>query len=189
MSNKLRLFFEFRIPLISYLILFCVIFVLFLFDQQFQSLSIKSSQIGAIVLFAGFGIRVLATITMKYMGKIKITGIYAICRQPLLLAQIISFIGLNIIVMNSYFMLVSLIVFVCNDFFAYRKYDKILLHHYRDVWKIYSKHTNFLIPFTNRIKDVFNTKLSQSEFDNSRNTSIFLAIYAILVEIATFSNL
>ena len=90
---------------------------------------------------------------------------------------------------NSYFILASLIILICNDFLAYRKYDKILAHHYRDVWKIYAKHTNFLIPFTNRVKDVFECKLSQSELDNGQNAPIFFTIYAILVEIATFSNL
>ena len=189
MKNKLRMFFEFRIPLISYLLLFVVILVLFFFDYNFHSLSEKNSQVGAMILFAGFALRVLATTTMKYMGKIKITGVYAICRQPFLLAQIISFIGLNVIVCNSYFILASLIILICNDFLAYRKYDKILAHHYRDVWKIYAKHTNFLIPFTNRVKDVFECKLSQSELDNGQNAPIFFTIYAILVEIATFSNL
>jgi len=189
MNNKLRLFFEFKIPLISYLILFLVIFVLFLFDCQFYSLSNKSSQIGSLILFIGFGLRILATVTTKYMGKIKITGIYAICRHPYLLAQIVSFIGLNIIVSNIYFLFLSTVVIICNDFLACKKYDRILAHHYKDIWHIYAKHTNFIIPFTKRAKDVFSASLSQYEFDNGRNTPIFLAIYAILVEIATFSAL
>ena len=189
MNKKIKLFFEFKIPIISYVLLSIAIFIIFLLGHSFQSLSSKQAQIGSLILFAGFGIRVLATITAKYMGKIKITGIYAICRHPLLLAQIVSLIGLNIIVSNIYFFAASIIIFICNDYLSSKKYDKILSHHYRDVWKIYAKHTNFLLPITSRIKDVFAGSLSQSEFENGQNAPIFFIIYAILVEIATFSNL
>ncbi len=189
MNYKLKSFFEFRLPFISYCILFCAIFALFLSEQHFQALSTNSSQIGSLILFFGFGIRVLATITPKYMGKIKITGIYAICRQPLLLAQFISLIGLNIIVSNVYFFFISTIVFIFNDFLSLKKYDKILAFKYKDIWKIYAKHTNFVIPISNRIRDIFSSSISRSEFLDNQNTLIFIMIYAILVEIATFSNL
>lgn len=189
MNNKLRLFFEFKIPLISYIILFIALIVLFFFNVAFASLGNKSSQIGALVLFVGCALRTLATLTNKYMGRIKITGVYALCRQPLLLAQIIMLCGMNVIVMNEWFCLISIIVFLCNDCLAYRKYDKILSHHYRDVWKIYAKHTYFLVPITKRVKDVFNATLSQTELDSSQNAPIFLLVYFMLIEIATFSNL
>jgi hypothetical protein len=123
------------------------------------------------------------------MGKIKITGIYAICRHPLLLAQIISLIGLNVIVSNIYFSIASIIIFICNDYLSSKKYDKILSYHYRDIWSIYAKHTNFLLPITDRVKDVFSGSLSQSELEEGQNAPIFFAIYAILVETATLSNL
>ena len=189
MNKKIKLFFEFRTPIITYTLLFVAIFILFIFGHNFQPLSSSQAQIGSLILFAGFGIRVLASITSKYMGKIKITGIYAICRHPFLLAQIVSLIGLNVIVSNIYFLTISAIVFICNDYFSSKKYDKILSHHYRDIWRIYAKHTNFLLPITSRVKDVFSGTLSQSEFENGQNTPIFFMIYAILVEIATFSNL
>lgn len=189
MNSKIRLFFEFRIPLISYLLIFCVILMLFAFRVPFLSLENQFSQIGLLVLYAGYTLRVVASITMKYMDKIKITGLYAICRHPLLLAQIIMLIGLNFIVQNRYFVLISTIIFLCNDLLAAIKYDRILAHHYRDIWRIYAKHTNFLIPFTKRIKDVFIAKLSQSELENGQNAPIFIMIYLILIEIATISNL
>lgn len=189
MSPKLRIFFEFRVPIISYLLIFITIFVLFLFNVEYKSLHIKTSQIGILLLLCGFGIRVLASLTTKYFGKIKITGIYAICRHPMLLGQMISVIGLNCIVCNQYFFIVSMIIFICNDFMATMKYDKILAHHYRDIWKIYSSQTRFILPFTNRIQDVMKLNISSAELNNSKNFLIFIIIYMILIEIATFSNM
>lgn len=189
MSSKLRCFFEFRIPLISYFVLFVAIFILYLSGFEIPSLSTIRSQIGSIILMAGFVIRIIATITTRYMGKIKIVGVYAICRQPLLLAQIISFIGLNIIIANPIFILATTIVFIANDLFSARRYEKILLHHYKEIWKIYANKTKFLLPFTTRIKDVFRPSISSTELDNTHNTLIFIAIYIILVEISTLSLL
>lgn len=189
MNNRLRLFFEFRLPFVSYLILFFSILFLYFFGFEYATLGEYSSQVGLIILFIGFGIRVLASITIKYLGKIKITGIYALCRQPLLLGQFVSFIGLNIIVSNVYFCAISCLVFVCNDVLSAKKYDKILEHHYKDIWRIYAKNTNFVIPFTKRVNDVFKPSVSSMEIDNSKNTYIFIIIYAILVEIATLGNM
>ncbi len=188
MNTRLVSFFEFKIPAISYIILMLVVFLLFLFDNHFLPLSSSSSQIGSLILFFGFGVRVIATKTSKYMGKIKVTGIYAICRQPLLLAQIISLIGLNIIVSNIYFMFISMILFVCNDLFAAIKYDKILSHHYKDIWTIYAKYTHFLMPISSHFKDIFSKSFEKDKYNNS-NIVIFCLIYLILVEIAIFSNL
>ncbi len=189
MNSKLRIFFEFRVPIISYILIFITIFVLFLCGVNYTSLHTKSSQIGTLLLLGGFGIRVLASLTTKYFGKIKITGIYAVCRHPMLLGQAISVIGLNCIVCNQYFFIISTIIFICNDFIATTKYDKILAHHYRDAWKIYSSQTNFILPFTSHIQDTTRSSISVAELKNSRNLPIFIVIYLILIEIATLSNM
>ena len=186
---KMRTFFEFRIPLITYFILSIAILVLFLFDFQYQPLYTHRSQIGILVLFLGFLIRILASLTIKYLGKIKITGIYALCRQPLLLAQFLSIIGLNIIISNGYFAILSIVVFFLNDYLSMKKYDRILAHSYKEIWKIYAENTNFVIPFSRRVNDFFKQSLSIIELDNSSNLPIFILIYAILIEIATLSNL
>ena len=189
MNERLRNFFEFRVPLISYGLVFVVIFVLYLFNESFFPLHLKVQQCGILLLFAGFAVRVLASFTTRYLGKLKITGIYALCRQPLLLAQFISLLGMNLIVSNYFFFIASLFIFVCNDCFAMVKYDKILAYHYRDIWKIYSAQTNFFLPSSARIKDIFRPSLSIAEADNSSNLPIFLVIYVILIEIATLSNM
>lgn len=189
MNGKLRVFFEFRLPLISYVILFFSILLLYIFNFRISPITTHIAQFGILILFAGFGIRILASITVKYLGKIKITGIYAICRHPMLLGQFISFVGLNLMVCNILFTFISIVVFVCNDVLSCIKYDKILAHYYRDVWKIYSKNTKFVLPFTNRIKDVLTPSISSYELDNSHNTPIFFAMYAIMVELSTLSNL
>ena len=189
MNDKLRVFFEFRLPLLSYVFLFICIIVLYCFNVQIPPLGIYQSQIGILFLFAGFGLRILASSTVKYLGKIKITGVYAMCRHPMLLGQFLSFFGLNLMVKNIFFTIFSIILFICNDFISCKKYDKILSHHYRDIWKIYAKHTNFVFPFTRRIKDTLTPSLSTSETENSHNFPIFLLIYIIMVEIATLSNM
>lgn len=189
MSNKLRCFFEFKIPFLSYCILFVSIFIIYLSGFEIQSLSTIRSQIGSIILMAGFVIRIIATTTTRYMGKIKIVGVYAICRQPLLLAQIISFVGLNVIVANPIFILATIIVFITNDLFSARRYEKILFHHYKEIWKIYASNTRFLLPLTKRVKDVFRASLSSKELDNTQNVLIFIAIYIIFIEISTLSLL
>ena len=187
MDKRLRLFFEFRIPLISYFLFGIVIFILFLFNHRFQPLSTMLSQFGCFFIVSGFCIRLLASITTKYLGKIKITGIYALCRQPMLLAQIFVLIGFNLIVFNPFFLALSLIIFLSNDCVAMYKYDKILAHYYREVWQIYKSQTRFLLPITNRVNDVLHANTSVNEIANSSNTLIFLIIYALLVEIAMFS--
>ena len=189
MNERLRKFFEFRIPLISYCLMFVIILLLYLFNESFFPLHLKRQQCGILLLFAGFAVRVLASFTTRYLGKLKITGIYAICRQPLLLAQLISLLGMNLIVSNYFFFIASLFIFVCNDCLAMIKYDKILSHHYRDIWKIYSGQTNFILPSSSRMKDVFQPSLSVAEADNSSNLPIFLALYVILIEIATLSGM
>ncbi len=189
MSNKLRFFFEFKLPFLSYCILSISILIIYLSGFEIQTLSTIKSQIGSIILMAGFVLRIIATTTTRYMGKIKIVGVYAICRQPLLLAQIISFIGLNIIIANPIFVLITIIIFITNDLFSARRYEKILLHHYKEIWKIYASNTKFLLPFTKRVKDVFRPSISSKEIDNSHNTLIFIAIYIILVEISILSLL
>ncbi len=189
MNGRLRNFFEFRIPLISYGLLFGSLLVLYTFNESFFPLHLKTQQCGILILFFGFAIRILASATTRYLGKLKITGVYALCRQPLLLAQFISLIGLNLIVSNIYFFGISAIVFACNDCLAMKKYDKILAYHYRDIWKIYSEHTHFILPVGVRAKDVLQPSLSVNEMDSSKNTPIFLLIYAILIEIATLSNM
>lgn len=189
MSKKLRMFFEFRIPLISYVLLGIIIAILFFTGHQFYPLSVITSQIGCILVVFGLLIRILASVTTKYLGKIKITGVYAICRQPMLLAQFFIIIGFNFIVLNPIFFVSSLIIFFANDVLAMTKYDSILEHYYREIWQIYKSQTRFVLPFTKRIKDVFSKSLSVNELDNSSNTFIFIAIYALLVEIAMFSSI
>ena len=189
MNNKLRVFFEFRLPLISYSFIFVSILLLFIFNFRIQPLTSHISQVGILLLFFGFGIRIIATSTVKYLGKIKITGIYAICRHPMLLGQFISFVGLNLMICNIFFTIFSIILFFANDYMSSKKYEKLLSHHYRDIWKIYSRNTNFVIPWIWRIKDAFIPSLSENEVDNGYNFSIFLVIYSIMVEIATLSNM
>ena len=46
MNNKIRLFFEFRIPLISYILIFIAVFISFLSGHTFQPLHTKLSQLG-----------------------------------------------------------------------------------------------------------------------------------------------
>lgn len=138
-------------------------------------------------MFGGFGLRILATSTKKYLGKIKITGIYAICRQPLLLSQIFVIVGLNMLVRNVFFLSFSVVLLVVNDFLCAKKYDKVLSRYYRDVWKIYAEHTNFIIPFTKRVKDVFTKTLSTAEVEKSDNVYLFIALYIILIEISVFA--
>ena len=189
MNNKIRLFFEFRIPLISYILIFIAVFISFLSGHTFQPLHTKLSQLGIIFIFLGFGIRVLSTITKRYMGKIKITGIYAVCRHPMLIGQFFAFVGFNIIVEDILFFVLSVFIFVINDVLSEKKYDKILAYHYKSIWKIYSSQTNFVLPFTTRINDVFKPSVSSAEIERGNNFAIFLAIYTILVEIATFSSI
>ena len=187
MNSKLRTFFEYRVPLISYLFLFIAIFILYLVGFEITSLSTIKNQVGSLILMLGFIMRIIASLTTRYLGKIKITGLYAICRQPLLLSQMISYIGLNIIIANHFFLLVTIVVFFANDVFSAKKYDKILCHTYRDVWKIYAKNTNFLFPVHIRWKDVFKKNISSTEIDNSHNFLIFLCICIILIEISALS--
>lgn len=187
MNKKLRLFFEFRIPLISYALFSIIIAIIFFTGHRFEPLSALHSQIGCILVIFGLFIRIIASVTIKYLGKIKITGVYAICRQPMLLAQFFVVIGFNIIILNPIFFASSVVIFFANDVLAMSKYDSILGHYYREIWQIYKSQTKFVLPFTNRVKDVFNSSLSVNELDNSSNTFIFLIIYALLVEIAMFS--
>lgn len=187
MNSRLRTFFEYRVPLISYLFLFVSIFILYLVGFDITSLSTIKNQIGSLILMFGFTMRVMASLTTRYLGKIKITGLYAICRQPLLLSQMISYIGLNIIIANHFFLLITIIVFFANDVFCAKKYDKILRHTYRDIWKIYAKNTSFLLPTYIRWKDVFKKNISSIEIDNSHNFLIFLFICVILIEISALS--
>lgn len=189
MNEKIRVFFEFRIPLIFYCLVFVAIIILYLCGFQYQPLSTAQAQIGTLFLFFGFLIRVLASYTKKYMGKIKITGIYAICRHPMLLGQFFSLVGLNVIISNIYFSIVSSIIFATNDCIASIRYDKLLSHHYRDIWKIYATNTRFVLPFSTRTGDILSPSLSITSVDRSGNITIFIAIYCILIEIAIFSNL
>ena len=187
MSEKIRIFFEFRVPLITYFLIFIALVIMHFTDIEFHNFNSITSQIGGLVLFGGFGIRILATSTKKYLGKIKITGIYALCRQPLLLSQIFVIAGLNMLVRNLFFLAFSIILLIVNDFLCARKYDKVLSRYYRDVWKIYAKHTNFIVPFTKRVKDVFTKTISTAEVEKSNNIYLFAVIYIILVEISVFA--
>ena len=189
MNKKFRVFFEFRVPLISYLLMFATIIFLYLFGRNFTPLHLKVQQCGILLMSLGFVLRILASATTKYMGKLKITGIYAVCRQPLLLSQLVSVLGLNLIVSDIFFLLISMIIFFCNDYLAMKKYDKILAHQYRDIWNIYSGNTNFVLPFNVRMQDVLRFSISANEMEGSRNLPIFLVIYLILIEIATLSGL
>ena len=127
--------------------------------------------------------------TVKYLGKIKITGVYALCRHPMLLAQFISFIGVNLLVQNQYFTILAIAIFIINDCFSAKKYDKLLARHYRDIWEIYKQSTNFIIPITNRVKDVFRKSISVGESNKANNMIVFGTMYLFLVEIAVLSTL
>lgn len=189
MNEKIRMFFEFRVPLIFYCSIFATIITLYLFGIQYQPLYTKQAQFGVLFLFFGFLIRILSSYTAKYMGKIKITGIYAFCRHPLLLGQFFSLVGLNLIVSNIYFTIASIVIFAINDCIASIRYDKLLSHHYRDIWKIYKSKTHFVLPFYTGLYNTLSPNLSTKSVENSGNFIIFVAIYCILVEIATLGNL
>ncbi len=189
MNDKLRLFFEFRVPLFSYFLWGVAAFVVFLFGYEFQPLHTKVAQFGCIFIFSGLALRMAASMTVKYLGKIKITGVYALCRHPMLLAQFISFIGVNLLVQNPYFTIMACVIFLVNDCFSAKKYDKLLARHYRDIWEIYAQSTNFVIPLTNRVKDVFRKSISVSESNKANNMIVFGAIYLFLVEIAVLNTL
>ena len=189
MSEKIRRLFEFRIPLISLVLYSAIIFVLFLFREKFDNLNEIHSQVGAIILSAGFVLRVVASLTIKVKNKIKITGVYAICRQPMLLAQLLFVIGLVLVVANIYFFFFATVIFVCCDYFSAKKYDKMQEHYYKDIWKIYKSKTNFLLPSFRRWYDIQKIELSVVELDKSRNIAIFCALYFILVEVAILSSI
>ena len=189
MNEKIRMFFEFRVPLIFYCLVFISIIVLYLFGIQYQPLYTTQSQLGVLLLFFGFLIRIVSTYTTKYMGKIKITGIYALCRHPILLGQFLSFVGLNAIVSNVYFTAVSVIIFTVNDCISSIRYDKLLSHHYRDIWTIYKSKTHFVLPFYTGKHNALSSNLSTRTVESNGNFTIFIAIYCVLVEIATLSNL
>jgi hypothetical protein len=70
-----------------------------------------------------------------------------------------------------------------------KKYDKLLARHYRDIWDIYAQSTNFVVPLTNRVKDVFRKSISVSESNKANNMIVFGAMYLFLVEIAVLSTL
>ena len=190
MNEKIRAFFEFRVPLIFYCTMFATIMILYSFGNQYQPLYTTQAQFGVLFLFFGFLIRILSSYTTKYMGKIKITGIYAFCRHPILLGQFFSLIGLNLIVLNIYFTMASIIIFTMNDCIASVRYDKLLSHYYRDIWKIYKSKTHFVFPFYTRTYNALSpSNLSIKSAEDSGNFVIFTAIYCILIEIATLSNL
>lgn len=190
MNDRLRYFFEFKVPLVSYFVLAIIIVGLYLYGFIPQPLTLTNAQIGGIIVFTGFILRTFATSTTAYLGKIKITGPYALCRHPLLLSQVITVFGLNIIMLNTFFMLLSTLVFFVNDYRFTKKYDKILAHTYKDIWKIYAKKTFFILPITKSVKNIFCIKqLSLKETEKHTNIPIFIFIYLILVEIATISGL
>ena len=190
MHQKIRVFFEFRVPLFSYLILSAVIVCLYFSNFTPQPLTTIKSQIGGIVVFMGFLLRLFITSTSIYFNGKKITGIYALCRQPLLLSQFIIFVGFNIIVLNMFFVVLSLLTFLTNDYVFAKKYDKILSYYNKHTWNNYAKQTNFIVPTLSNITNiltplVFNVKKT----NKNQNTPIFLSIYILLIEIATISCL
>ena len=111
----------FRVPLFSYCLWGISAFVVFLFGYEFQPLHTKVAQFGCIFIFSGLALRMAASMTVKYLGKIKITGVYALCRHPMLLAQFISFIGVNLLVQNPYFTIMACVIFLVNDCFSAKK--------------------------------------------------------------------
>ena len=190
MHQKIKVFFEFKVPLFSYFILSAVIICLYFFNFTPQPLTTFNSQIGGMVVFVGFLLRTLITSTSTHFDKTKITGIYAVCRQPLLLSQLIIFIGFNIIMLNIFFVVLSLLTFLANDYLLAKKYDKILSHYHKNTWKNYTKQTNFVIPTLSNINNVLTPQtLNVKKHNKNHNTLIFLLIYVVLIEIATISNL
>ena len=191
MKKKLRLFFEFKVPVVSYFILAVVIFCLHHFNIITQKpLTTFNAQIGGIILFSGLLLRTITTSTIRNLNNNNITGIYALCRQPLLLSQFIIFTGLNVIILNVYFMVLSLLVFFANDCLLARRYDKILSHYHKKQWITYTKHTNFVIPTLSKITHVLiKQNINPHKTNDNKNIWIFLSIYCILTEIATISNL
>lgn len=190
MHPRIRVFFEFRVPLLSYLILSAVIVCLFFSNFTPQPLTTINAQIGGMVVFIGFLLRIFITSTSIHFNEKKITGIYALCRQPLLLSQFIIFFGFNIIISNMFFVVLSLLTFLINDYLFAKKYDKILSYYNKHTWNTYAKQTNFIIPTLSNITNistplVFNVKKT----NKNQNTPIFLSIYILLIEIATVSCL
>ena len=188
MHQKIRVFFEFRVPLFSYLILSAVIVCLYVFHFTPQPLTTINAQIGGMVVFVGFLLRILTTSTPCH--KTTPTSVYALCRHPLLLSQFIIFIGFNVIMLIIFFDALSLLTFLTNDYLFAKKYDKILSRYNKNIWKNYTKHTNFVIPTLSNIINIQTIPtLSIKKNNKNQNTSIFLSIYAILVEIAIISSL
>ena len=190
MNKRIRLFFEFKVALLSYLIVAIIILGLYFFNITPKPLTTFNSQIGGIIIAVGFLLRTITITTLTVFDKHINTGIYALCRQPLLLSQFIVFTGLNIVVWNIFFLILSIVTFLTNDCLFAIKYDKILSHYYKNIWKTYTKTTNFIIPTLSRIKDVFiPPRLNTKKNNSNQNTLVFLSIYIILIEVATLSGL
>ena len=191
MNRKVEVFFEFRLPLISY----CVISIIILFLYRFHNLILQPlntiySQVGGMLIFIGFLLRVFTTSTSVDFDKTKITGIYALCRQPLLLSQFIVFVGFNIIVLNIFFTTTSLLTFLINDYLCAKKYDKILSHYHKNTWKTYTKHIHLFIPTLSNIQQILTPQtISVKKTNKNQNMPIFFLIYTVLIEIATLSGL
>ena len=189
-NQKIRIFFEFKVPLLSYLILSITIVCLYFFNFTPQPLTAINAQIGGMVVFTGFLLRTLTTSTPMQVDKKKITGIYALCRQPLLLSQLIVFVGFNIIMLNMFFVVLSFLIWLINDYLSAKKYDKILSHNNKHTLNNYTKQINFIMPNLSNITNVltpsgFNVK----HINKNQNTPIFLLIYAVLIETAVLSGL
>ncbi len=177
-------YFEFFIPFTSIILSFVSLLILAFFNLLKPiSINMLYGQIGLCILGIGILIRFKAFNTKAYYGTIKITGIYAIVRQPIFLSTWIIFLGLNIIVFNLYYLCFSVAILFILNFNATKKYEKILKRKYKDIYQIYENSTYLFLPFPIRIRDVFKNKVyGTAKFLDDYNTIlIFGLLYAILV--------
>lgn len=179
--DKILGYFDFHIQLVSLVILIIGGLLLSFFDNNIVNLSSIKGQIGLMFVLFGFLLRVFATKTAKYMDAIKVTGIYAFCRQPMLLAAVFIFVGFNVIVYNIKFIPISIVIFALINVLSAFKQESFMSYYFRDVWPIYKKNTGMILPFPCRVYDLLSIKLTKNHDQLLKNIVFFITIYSGLI--------
>jgi protein-S-isoprenylcysteine O-methyltransferase Ste14 len=181
-TEKIHNFFDFHIFIFTVFFHLLLLFFVTIKSKGTVDIASFQGQIGTIIIFIGLLLRIFAADTKRYLNTIKVTGIYTVCRQPMLVADAIMLIGFNIIANRILFTLLSSVFFIIFEVNYFWQYDKILQHSFKDVYKIYSKYVSFIIPTIPKIKDFRMYKINlQNITSNNYNRIIFTLLYLFLI--------
>ncbi len=181
-TQKIHNVFEFHVFVFTIFFHLLLLSVLSIKSGNLLDIASFKGQIGTIAIFIGFLLRVVAIDTKRYLETIKITGIYAICRQPILIADALVVLGFNIIAGSLIFTVVSILFFLIFEVNYFWQYDKILQYSFKDVYKIYARYIHFVIPAAPKLKDLRIYKINlHNIINNNQNKIIFILIYLFLI--------